>query len=95
MQLVLDTSLGVHVGHVAAGAAAGEVVCHATNVDGAPGVLLKGLAHARDDQVGAEVQGRDRVLEMGVDVLDRLLGQAEDGEVVGKGSLAFYMSTRK
>lgn len=95
LQLVLDTGHGVHVGHVTAGAAAGEVVGHAANVDGAPGVLLKGLVHARDDQIGAEVQGRDRVLEVGVNVLDRLLGQAEDGEVVGKGSLPFLRVNKK
>lgn len=70
LKLVLVSGGGVNVGHVATGAAASEVVGQAVDVDQTPLVFLKGFGHARDDNVGTEVQYTDRVLQVGVDILD-------------------------
>lgn len=82
LELVLVSGGGVDIGHIAAGAAAGEVVSQSVDVDQAPLILLEGLGDARDDKVGTEVQGSDGFFQVGVDVRDRLLRQAQDGEIV-------------
>lgn len=73
LKLVLVSGGGVDIGHIATGAAAGEVVSQAVDINQAPLILLKGLRDARDDKVGTEVQGSDGVFQVGVDVRDRLL----------------------
>jgi len=72
LELVLDTSLWINIRHVAASATTGEVVCHSANVNCAPGILLEWRGNTRDDEIGAETKNGDRLLQLCVDVLDRL-----------------------